>query len=258
MGDLVRLDIGRVAHLEINNPPIISSPTTSWRTLMPPSPRSRAPSPVMYARWSSRGAASGPFRQAQTSRVLSRTPAPPAGPISRARRRSSRVWRPAHANDCGDRSERARWRAGDRSRLRHPSGIGTCQPRAAGSPARRHAWRRRNAAASARRRRGPRQGDDLTGRILDAHEAERIGLVSRVVPAGRARAVADEIAAEIAERGPIAVREAKRLIDRSVDLDIEAGIAAEIDASERVFNSEDMLEGAKAFFEKRQPRYRGQ
>ena len=98
----------------------------------------------------------------------------------------------------------------------------------------------------------------LTGRILDAHEAERIGLVSRVVPAGQALSAADEIAAEIAARGPLAVREVKRLIDRSFDVDIEAGIAAEIDASERVFGSEDMLEGARAFFEKRQPNYRGQ
>jgi enoyl-CoA hydratase len=97
----------------------------------------------------------------------------------------------------------------------------------------------------------------LTGRIVDAHEAERIGLVSRVVPAGHALAAADEIAAEIAQRGPIAVREVKRLIDRSVDVDIEAGLAAEIDASERVFNSDDMLEGADAFFAKRPPVYRG-
>jgi enoyl-CoA hydratase len=97
----------------------------------------------------------------------------------------------------------------------------------------------------------------LTGRIIDAHEAERIGLVSCVVPAGQARAAADEIAGEIAKRGPLAVREAKRLIDRSVDFDIDAGIAAEIDASERVFNSGDMLEGARAFFEKRPPQYRG-
>jgi enoyl-CoA hydratase len=97
----------------------------------------------------------------------------------------------------------------------------------------------------------------LTGRLIDAHEAERIGLVSRVVPAGLARASADEIAAEIAQRGPLAVREAKRLIDQSAELDLDAGIAAEIDASERVFNSEDMLEGARAFFDKRQPSYRG-
>lgn len=97
----------------------------------------------------------------------------------------------------------------------------------------------------------------LTGRIVDAREAERIGLVSRVVPPGQARAAADEIAAEIAQRGPLAVREVKRLIDRSVDLDIDAGLAAEIEASERVFATQDMLEGANAFFDKRPPSYRG-
>ncbi len=97
----------------------------------------------------------------------------------------------------------------------------------------------------------------LTGRIVDAAEAERIGLVSRVVPAGEARAAADEIAAQISERGPIAVRQVKRLIDLSSDVGIGAGIAAETDASERVFNTDDMLEGARAFFEKRRPNYRG-
>jgi enoyl-CoA hydratase len=97
----------------------------------------------------------------------------------------------------------------------------------------------------------------LTGRIIDAHEAERIGLVSRVVPSGQAEAAAFEIGKEIAQRGPLAVREVKELIDQSADLDLEAGIRAEIDASERVFNSEDLLEGAHAFLEKRPPTYRG-
>jgi enoyl-CoA hydratase len=97
----------------------------------------------------------------------------------------------------------------------------------------------------------------LTGRVLDATEAERIGLVSRVVPAGRAVAVAEEIGAEIAARGPLAVREAKRLIALSTDVDLASGLAAELDASDRVFASQDMLEGARSFFEKREPDYRG-
>lgn len=97
----------------------------------------------------------------------------------------------------------------------------------------------------------------LTGRILDAAEAELIGLVSRVVGAGQARAAADEMALEIAQRGPLAVREVKKLIDLSTDVDLATGIRAEIDASERVFNSEDMLEGAHAFFDKRPAQYRG-
>jgi enoyl-CoA hydratase/carnithine racemase len=98
----------------------------------------------------------------------------------------------------------------------------------------------------------------LTGRIIDAHEAERIGLVSRVVPAGQAVAAATEIANEIAQRGPLAVREVKRLIDLAADTDLDAGLAAEIDASERVFSSADMLEGMNAFIEKRQPSYKGE
>jgi enoyl-CoA hydratase len=53
------------------------------------------------------------------------------------------------------------------------------------------------------------------------------------------------------------VREVKRLMDQSVDVDIHDGIAAEIDASERVFNSADLLEGVRAFFEKRPPHYTG-
>lgn len=97
----------------------------------------------------------------------------------------------------------------------------------------------------------------LTGRIVDAHEAERIGLVSRVVPAGEALGAAREIALEIAQRGPLAVREAKRLIDLSVHTDPDDGLAAEIEASVRIFSSEDMLEGASAFLEKRPPDYRG-
>jgi enoyl-CoA hydratase/carnithine racemase len=84
-----------------------------------------------------------------------------------------------------------------------------------------------------------------------------IGLVNDVVPAGEALAAACEIAEEIAARGPLAVREAKRLIDAAPDLDLAAGLAAELDASERVFASEDLLEGASAFFAKRDPVYRG-
>ena len=107
---------------------------------------------------------------------------------------------------------------------------------------------------------GPARAKELilTGRIIAADEAERIGLVNEVVPAGEARSRADAIAEDIAARGPLAVREAKRLIDAALDVDLDAGLAAELDASERIFASEDMLEGARAFFEKRDPRYKGQ
>ena len=97
----------------------------------------------------------------------------------------------------------------------------------------------------------------LTGRVLTAAEAERIGLVHEVVPAGTAVARAVTVAEEIADRGPLAVRETKRLIDLAVDTEIGTGLAAELDASDRVFASEDMLEGARSFFDKREPDYQG-
>lgn len=106
---------------------------------------------------------------------------------------------------------------------------------------------------------GPARAKELIliGKVLTAQEAERIGLVNEVVPAGGAVARATAIGEEIALRGPIAVREAKRLIDLSIDTEIGEGLTAEIDASQRVFASDDMLEGAAAFFEKRDPVYRG-
>lgn len=97
----------------------------------------------------------------------------------------------------------------------------------------------------------------LTGRILTAAEAAAIGLVHEVVPAGEARSRADAVAEEIAARGPLAVREAKRLLDLSTEVELDAGLAAELEASERIFATEDLVEGATAFFEKREPMYRG-
>jgi enoyl-CoA hydratase/carnithine racemase len=97
----------------------------------------------------------------------------------------------------------------------------------------------------------------LTGRVLSADEALAIGLVTRVVPAGQAIAEAEAVGEEIAMRGPLAVREAKRLIDQATDLSLDDGLAAELEASVRIFATEDMLEGAKAFLEKRDPAYRG-
>lgn len=97
----------------------------------------------------------------------------------------------------------------------------------------------------------------LTGELIDASEAERIGLVGRVAPAGTAVEMATAIADTIAKRGPLAEREAKRAIDLATDLPLEEGLAAELEGSERVFASDDMLEGARAFFGKRAPRFTG-
>jgi enoyl-CoA hydratase len=97
----------------------------------------------------------------------------------------------------------------------------------------------------------------LTGAVLDAAEAERIGLVNRVVPAGTAVEAATAIGEEIALRGPLAVREAKRLVDLAGHTELETGLALETEASVRVFATEDVAEGAASFLEKRTPTYHG-
>ncbi len=98
----------------------------------------------------------------------------------------------------------------------------------------------------------------LMGSLIDAPEAERIGLVNRVASGGGAVEMALSMAEVIATRGPLAVREAKRAIDLAGDTALDDGLAAELEASERVFSSQDMLEGARAFFEKRPPKFTGE
>lgn len=95
----------------------------------------------------------------------------------------------------------------------------------------------------------------LMGDLLDAGQAAEIGLVNRVAPVGEVMDAARAMAGTIASRGPIAVREAKKVIDIAGDTPLDEGFAAELDASERVFASQDMLEGARAFFEKRPPEF---
>lgn len=97
----------------------------------------------------------------------------------------------------------------------------------------------------------------LLGEPIDAGRAADIGLVERVVPAGRAEGEARDMAGTIAKRGPLAVREAKAAIDEGLELPLDAGLARELDSSERVFRSHDLQEGTEAFHEKRPPRFEG-
>jgi enoyl-CoA hydratase/carnithine racemase len=97
----------------------------------------------------------------------------------------------------------------------------------------------------------------FTGRRVDAGEAKAIGLVNHVVPAGQARAKALEIAATIADNGPIAVRQAKKAINWGGETDLETGMILAIEAYNNTVTTDDRLEGVRAFNEKRKPRFTG-
>ncbi|MCJ7780921.1 MAG: enoyl-CoA hydratase-related protein, partial [Acidimicrobiia bacterium] len=96
----------------------------------------------------------------------------------------------------------------------------------------------------------------LLGEIIDAETALNFGLVNRVVPPGNAESAAKELAETLASRGPVAVREAKGVLDTTLDGSLAKGQVEELEASERVFSSEDMLEGSRAFIEKRPAKFR--
>ncbi len=97
----------------------------------------------------------------------------------------------------------------------------------------------------------------FTGRRVSAPEAKAIGLVNHVVPAGQARSRALEIAAVIADNGPVAVRQAKKAINWGGETDLETGMALAIEAYNNTVTTDDRLEGVRAFNEKRKPRFQG-
>jgi enoyl-CoA hydratase/carnithine racemase len=97
----------------------------------------------------------------------------------------------------------------------------------------------------------------LTGARIPADEALRIGLVERVVPAGEALKAAIELARAIAAKAPVALRYAKEAVVKGLELPLADGLRLEGDLSTLLRTTEDRLEGAKAFLEKRAPRWTG-
>lgn len=97
----------------------------------------------------------------------------------------------------------------------------------------------------------------FTGDIIDAREAERIGLVSRMVPAGELEAATRALATKIAQQPPLAVRAIKRAIRRSLELDFEGTLDYMSNVLPLLRLTEDHREGVRAFAEKRQPQFKG-
>ncbi|WP_323005834.1 enoyl-CoA hydratase [Pseudorhodobacter sp.] len=96
----------------------------------------------------------------------------------------------------------------------------------------------------------------LTGRNMDAAEAERCGLVSRVVPAKNLIEEARKAATKIAEKSLITAMAAKEAVNRSYETTLQEGLLFERRLFHSLFATEDQTEGMAAFLEKRTPQFR--
>lgn len=97
---------------------------------------------------------------------------------------------------------------------------------------------------------------NLTGRHMDALEAERAGLVSRVVPAARLVSEALAAAKVIAGKSAVAARAAKEAVKRADEVSLAEGLRFERRMFNALFATEDQKEGMRAFLEKRAPKFR--
>ena len=97
----------------------------------------------------------------------------------------------------------------------------------------------------------------FTGRHFDAGEAERWGLVNRVVEPDRVMPTALELAGAIAANAPLAVRASKEAVLRGLDMGLDDGLRLESYLGHAIVRTEDAREGPRAFAEKRKPEFKG-
>lgn len=97
----------------------------------------------------------------------------------------------------------------------------------------------------------------MTGELFDGREALRLGLVNRAVPAAEVLPTAEALAWKIMEKAPIPITLVKAAIEAGVQSDLQTAMALETEATIACFLTEDAREGARAFVDKRAPRYLG-
>jgi len=97
----------------------------------------------------------------------------------------------------------------------------------------------------------------LMGKIIDAQEAYRIGLVNTVVPPEEVMAKAKEYAKNMCKAGPLAVRAAKEAMIRGCEMTLEDGLRLEYSLNAYLTSTQDHAEGKAAFIEKRKPAFKG-
>jgi enoyl-CoA hydratase len=98
----------------------------------------------------------------------------------------------------------------------------------------------------------------LTGAIIDAQEAFRIGLADEVVPAAELTKRAEALAAEIAANAPLASAETLRAVDEGLDLPLDLALLREATRFGALCGTADKAEGTSAFLEKRAPAWKGE
>jgi enoyl-CoA hydratase/carnithine racemase len=95
----------------------------------------------------------------------------------------------------------------------------------------------------------------MTGKVIDGREAHRIGFANRIAPAGALDEATDAFAGELLACAPQAVGLAKRVIDAAAKPALALTLEQEVAAQETLAAGEDFAEGARAFFEKRDPQF---
>jgi len=95
------------------------------------------------------------------------------------------------------------------------------------------------------------------GERISAEEAKEIGIVNRVVPADLLMDETLKLAKKLTEKAPISIGMTKKIIHQHLNRDVKALLELEAQGQEICFQTEDFQEGARAFFEKRQPRFQG-
>ena len=98
----------------------------------------------------------------------------------------------------------------------------------------------------------------LTGEMIDAQEAWRIGLVNRVVPAGELQSVVRELALKLAAKSTVAMKFCKEAVQNGMEMDLPNACRYEADLFALSFSTADQKEGMQAFLEKRKPVFTGQ
>jgi len=97
----------------------------------------------------------------------------------------------------------------------------------------------------------------LTGGQIDAKEAERIGIVNKTVSADELSSTVTWTAGTIATKAPVAVREAKKIVTKAIEINMQEGNKMMEEACIACFKTDDLQEGVKAVFEKRAAQFKG-